>query len=137
MHSKATHQELFVVLKSKYGKISDIRRVMQMERRKREMRFEERRIIRAKTKPSRRCEDIQTGDIHRCCEIIESHGGEVEDILRHYPVVSVMIPIENISALEMALKEAGYVEMIFPGLQFEEIREEGVEFPQYKVRGST
>lgn len=128
MHSRATHQELFVVMKSKYATISPIRKEMRWEQKEREMLKKNKRFALPKTRHSKRSEDI-----HKCCELIEKHGGLIEDIFRNHPVINIMIPLKNKMALEKELKESGYIETIHPGLKFEGIHENGVVFLRYKA----
>ena len=103
MCSKATHQELFVVMKDKYIDMS----------------AHERRERRA--------------DIHTCVEIIEKHGGDICDIFRHDPVIAAVVPLDVKEIITGTLRNTGNVERVFEGLKLKVLRRTELDVNKYGV----
>lgn len=70
-------------------------------------------------------------DIRKCLEIIKKHGGEIQDIFRHYGVIGVVLPSCEISKVEGELRAHRIAVQIHHGVILEELEEESTDSMKY------
>ena len=70
-------------------------------------------------------------DLGRCLDIIKKHGGEIQDIFRHYGVIGVVLPSCEILKIEGELRAHRISVQIHHGVILEELEEKSTDSMKY------
>jgi hypothetical protein len=70
-------------------------------------------------------------DLTRCLYIIKKHGGEIQDIFRHYGVIGVVLPSSEILKVEQELRTHRIAVQVHRGVVLEELDEESSDPMRY------
>lgn len=70
-------------------------------------------------------------DLRRCCDIIRKHGGEIQDIFRHYGVIGAVVPSCEILKIEEELRARRIVVQVHRGVILKELKEDDSDPVKY------
>lgn len=72
-------------------------------------------------------------DLRKCLHIIEKHGGEIQDIFRHYGVISTVVPSCKISMIEQELRAHRIAVQLHHGVILKELKDESSDPIKYSA----